>query len=136
MRFYERTFRRTVYLRRRIFRSKTALDAGKDDVGEKGDLRTDKRGRQGNGDQHCQNFWHEGQGHFLNLGQGLDEGDDDTDDHSGNNGRAGSDDHCPDRRLHDIEGIRLIHWLSLYGNTRAYDKFLAGIEHRDDSIRV
>ena len=95
-----------------------------------------KERRKRNGDQHGEDFRHEGQGHFLDLGQRLNEGDDDTNDHGGENGGPGGDDHGPDRRLHDIEGIRLIHQLSLHGNTRAHDKLLAGIKHRDDSIRI
>jgi hypothetical protein len=49
------------------------------------------------------------QGHFLNLGQGLNEGDADADKHCHEHRRAGGDKHGPDRGLDDIEGVGFVH---------------------------
>src|SRR6185295_9695467 len=54
----------------------------------------------------------EGQRHFLDLGQRLDQGNDGADEHRGADRGPRGDDDGPDRRLHHVEGVSLVHdWL-------------------------
>src|SRR5262245_648666 len=72
----------------------------------------DEGAGDGNDHKDDDDLRNEGQRHFLDLGQGLDEGDDRADQHRRADGRTGGNDNRPDRRLDDVEGVPLVHdWL-------------------------
>ena len=62
------------------------------------------------GDEDGDHFRHEGQRHFLDLGQRLQERDDDADRHRRADRRPGADDDHPDRRLDEIDRVAFVHW--------------------------
>src|SRR5580658_8002274 len=85
------------------------LDPSVDALGEDQELGADERGRQARGDEDRDHLRHEGQRHFLNLGQRLQERDDHADRHRRADARAGADHHHPDRRLDKIDRVALAH---------------------------
>ena len=76
----------------------------------------------------------EGQRHLLHLGQRLQERDDDADRHGGADRRAGGDDHRPERRLDDIEGVGLVH-AHADRDAGAERKLLAVVQDRHGAVR-
>ena len=66
-------------------------------------------GTRSNRDHDRDDLRHEGQRRFLDLGQRLNEGDNQTDDHGGENSRTRGDEDRPDRRLKDVQCIGFIH---------------------------
>src|SRR5260221_295522 len=89
--------------------SETGLDLAVDFVGESEDLGPDERPGDGGHDQYDDDLRNEGQRDFLDLGQRLEEGDQNADRHRRTDRRAGRDDDRPDRRLDDRKGVGLVH---------------------------
>src|SRR5690606_32864150 len=73
------------------------------------DLRADEGRGQGQNDEDDDDLRHEGQGHFLNLGQRLEKRDADACQHGGKHRRAACHKHGPDRGIDDIERVGLVH---------------------------
>lgn len=82
-------------------------------LGEKIDLAADEGGADRQYRQHDHDLRHEGQGHFLNLRQRLEERDEDADHHGGPDRGAGHDEDRPHRRAHQLKGIGFVHRYSI-----------------------
>src|SRR5262249_26497669 len=69
----------------------------------------DERAGYGRHHENGDDLRDEGKCDFLHLGERLEKGDEDTNRHRRADRGAGGDDHGPDRRLNDREGIGLVH---------------------------
>src|SRR4029078_2230852 len=92
--------------------SKAVLDPAIQLFGECIDNCADEGSHQRGHQQRGNDLRNESQGDLLYLRQGLQQRDYDADRHGGDHGGTGGDNNCPNRRLNDIESVRLVHQLT------------------------
>ena len=95
-----------------MFALEAVLNPLEDDVGEGAKLTPDIGARKSDHDQDRDDLGNEGEGDFLNLGERLNQSNTYTDDHGDGDGRTGGNQHRPDRILHYVERIGLVHGLT------------------------